>query len=206
MTSPGIASHYPSTEPAAFDVYARRLVSPLVAEALHDAEPPSPVHGFRSTANRRRHGERLRHWPDGLPVPGDAVCVFNPLYGQGMSVAVLLQRWLRRSGSSGRDTRSFQLRLCRVVAIPCMLVTSEDFRWPQTGGRRPGLRLGLVHRYIDNVVALAARDVSVWHEFLSVLHVVRKPFILFRPRTCVKVLRRVVTTGRSGARDQSFLH
>ena len=52
----------------------------IAYETIKDAEPASPIYGFRNTDNRRRHFERLRRWPDQFLVIGDASCTFNPIY------------------------------------------------------------------------------------------------------------------------------
>ena len=67
----------------------RGLRSPVLAEALAAAEPVSDVHLHRGTSNQRWHYERLRRWPERLLVLGDAAFAFDPVYGQGMSSAVL---------------------------------------------------------------------------------------------------------------------
>ena len=60
---------------------------------------------LRRTENQLRHFERMASFPDGFVVLGDAASAFNPVYGQGMSVAglsgLVLQQWLRRR----RDVR-----------------------------------------------------------------------------------------------------
>ena len=67
---------------------------------------PAPPRGTSSctakTGNRRHHYERVRDWPPGLLVVGDALCAFNPVYGQGVTVAAceaLVLRDALRSGS-----------------------------------------------------------------------------------------------------------
>lgn len=70
-----------------FEPFARRLRHPVIADMIRAAVPVGPVHGFRSTANRRRRFAKMPAWPEGLVVLGDALCTFNPVCGHGMSVA-----------------------------------------------------------------------------------------------------------------------
>ena len=48
-----------------------------------------PIRGYRTPENHLRHFERLQCWPAGLIITGDAVCAFNPIYGQGMTVSAM---------------------------------------------------------------------------------------------------------------------
>ncbi len=93
--------HYPPTDEAGFLDGVRTLRIPDLYEAIRDAEPLGPIVGYRATENRLRHYERGGCWPEGLVALGDAVCALNPVYGQGMTTAVLgaevLDRCLRRS-------------------------------------------------------------------------------------------------------------
>ena len=94
---------YPPTDEAGFLAFARGLRSPALYEAIAEAEPLTPIAGQRATENRLRHYDRLGRFPDGVVAVGDAVCAFNPVYGQGMTAAALgaevLDRWLRDEAS-----------------------------------------------------------------------------------------------------------
>ena len=87
VTLQGAGGDAPPTDDGGFVGFARSLRSPILHDAIRFAEPLSPAVAFANTANRRRHFERLRRWPDGFVIVGDGVCAFNPIYGQGMAVA-----------------------------------------------------------------------------------------------------------------------
>jgi flavin-dependent dehydrogenase len=87
----GTGGDYPPTDPEEFVAFAASLHSPAIHDAIKDAEPASPVYGYRRTANRLRHYERKR-LPGNFLVAGDAACVLNPSYGQGMTAAALSPR------------------------------------------------------------------------------------------------------------------
>lgn len=183
----GSARDYPPTDEEGWLAFARGLRSPLFYEAIQGLEPLSPISGYRRTQNRLRHYERLSHWPEGFAVVGDAVCAFNPIYGQGMTVAALgamtLDRCLRRqrAGSRRGFGLSFQRALAKVNAVPWLMSTGEDFRWPATEGGRPGRVTRLLHMYLDRVMSLAARSPRIHRSYVEVAYLLRPPRILFRP-------------------------
>jgi hypothetical protein len=116
----------PPADDEGFLAFARSLPSSLVYDAIAAAEPLSPIVATRSGENRLRRFERLVRWPERFIVMGDAACAFNPVYGQGMTVAALeavaLDECLKRT-STGQLGRSFQRRLARIVALPWALAT-----------------------------------------------------------------------------------
>jgi 2-polyprenyl-6-methoxyphenol hydroxylase-like FAD-dependent oxidoreductase len=199
VTLAGTGGVTPPLDDAGFLEYARSLRSPVLYEAIRDAEPLSPVHGYQRTENQMRHYDRLRRWPERLLVLGDAACAFNPIYGQGMTVAALdavaLHRCLREQAARRPDgdlaglARRFQQAVARVTAAPWLMATGEDFRYPTTEGGRPGLRTRLTHRYLDRVMRAATTDPAVNHAFGEVMNLITPPTALFDPRVLVRVLR-----------------
>ena len=207
VTLAGIARDYPPTDEAGFLAFARSLDTPALYEALSIAEPLSPIWGYRRTENRLRHYERLPRWPDGFVALGDAVCAFNPVYGQGMTASALgalaLDRCLRaqrrrQPGGALRGLgRRFQRELAQCNATPWLLATGEDYRWPTTTGGRRGILTTAAHRYVDRVLGLASREPAVGRPFFEVLHLLRPPVRLFSPRILRGVLGAEIRAHRS---------
>ncbi|MCV2488223.1 hypothetical protein OF117_02505 [Geodermatophilus sp. YIM 151500] len=175
--------------------YARSLRDPVLAEAIEDAEPLSPVRVHRGTSNRRWHFERMRRRPERFVVLGDAACVFNPVYGQGITVAALaaetLDACLRRRGPAGLDALAgrFQRRLARVTASPWMQSTGEDLRFPTTTGTRPNALLRAQYRYLDRLGLAVTQDPSVADVCIRVYGMLERPSALFGPRLLLAAAR-----------------
>ena len=193
----GRLKDYPPHDEASFLDYARSLPEPTLYEVIKDAEPLTPIAIHRFPANQRRHYEGMSRFPEGLIILGDALCSFNPIYGQGMTTAILqasrLQAYLRgQRGLHMPDKRSgltqtLQKALAKVVDFPWLMATSEDFRYPQTEGHRPaGTRM--LNWYTGRVYRLAASNARATLHCYEVLHMLNPPTVLFVPRILFAVL------------------
>ncbi|MFY1669782.1 FAD-dependent oxidoreductase [Plantactinospora sp. WMMB334] len=191
VTLGGFGAETPPTDEAGFLEFTRSLRSPLIYEAIRDAEPDGPIHGFRRTANHRRHYETMPRWPEGFLVVGDAACAFNPVYGQGMSVAaqtaVVLRDHLRTH--RGRFGRAAQVAVAGCSATAWTIATGTDLRFTAAGTVRPGRRGRLSHWYFDRASDVADRDPYVLRVLTDVQHLVRPPAALAHPRVALRVLR-----------------
>jgi 2-polyprenyl-6-methoxyphenol hydroxylase-like FAD-dependent oxidoreductase len=182
--------------------YARQLRTPTVYNAIKKAERLSTIacFGFRSSV--RRHFGRLEDFPSGLLPLGDAICRFNPVYGQGMSVAAqqacLLHRLLA-TRSKERDplaglSPTFFARADDLIETPWRQAAIPDFVFPETRGQRPTdfdrtLQFGLV------LNELAAADPGVHKLMVEVHHLLKPQSVLRDPG----VLRRIGAERNSGA-------
>jgi len=198
VTLAGNGDDAPPVDEEGFLDFARRLRSPILYEAIRHARPLSPIAGYRRTENQLRHYERLKRWPERLLVAGDAVCAFNPIYGQGMSVAAIdalaLHRCLRAHTERRPDgdlvglAARFQKVVAADSATPWLMATGEDLRYPTTEGARPGLVTRLLHRYLDRVNLAATRNVGVNRAFGEVLNLLAPPSTLFHPSVLLPAL------------------
>jgi pimeloyl-ACP methyl ester carboxylesterase/2-polyprenyl-6-methoxyphenol hydroxylase-like FAD-dependent oxidoreductase len=189
VTLAGIGGDYPPTDEPGFLEFARSLRSSVLYEAIRDAEPTSAITGYRRTENQLRHFDELRRWPEGFLVIGDAACCFNPIYGQGMTVAateaLVFRGWLK----DGAPAHDFQRRLAKAIANPWLLATGEDFRYPTTEGGRPNVVTRLMHRYLDRINATSTTDPVVAAAFNKVVQMVARPTLLFHPEVVIRTLR-----------------
>jgi hypothetical protein len=190
VTLAGILGDHPPTAPDGFLAFARSLRFPDIYQAIRDAEPLDDPVPFRFPASVRHRYERLGRFPDGLLVLGDAVASFNPIYGQGMSVATLEALALRRHLERGTEPqpRRWFRDLAQVIDVPWDMSAGGDLAFPGVPGRRtPKVRL--VSAYLARLHAAAAHDASLASAFIHVAGLVAPPQTLLRPQVAVRVLR-----------------
>ncbi len=191
-----------------FDEHARELPHPGLAALLDRCEPLTDVAVCQFPASRRRHFEELERVPAGYLALGDAICSFNPIYGQGMTCAALeaveLGRLLDRHRTITAALSAEHYRdAARIIATPWQFAAGADFAYPQTKGVRPrGIRL--VNAYARRVQLAAMVDPEIREVFSLVQHLVLPPDVLRTPSMLLKVLRKGVRgAGRPAGRAAS---
>jgi 2-polyprenyl-6-methoxyphenol hydroxylase-like FAD-dependent oxidoreductase len=190
LTLAGILDDHPPTDPDGFLNFARSLQFPDIYQTIRDAEPLDDPVPFRFPASVRHRYEKLDRFPDGLLVLGDAVASFNPIYGQGMSVAALEALSLRRHLERGVEPqpRRFLGDLARVVDVPWEMAAGGDLVFSGVQGRRTA-KIGLVNAYLARLHAAAAHDAHLATAFLRVAGLVARPESLLHPRMALRMLR-----------------
>jgi 2-polyprenyl-6-methoxyphenol hydroxylase-like FAD-dependent oxidoreductase len=188
----GILGDRPPLDPDGFEAYAASLPSPLLHEVIRSAEPLDAPRRFRFPASVRRRYERLARSPRGLLVTGDAVCSFNPVYGQGMTVACLEALALRDVLRRGLDRPSLAQEFWRacapIVDGPWHIAAGGDRRFPGVPGP-VDRRTRLLNGYVARVQRAAAVDPAVGTAFLRVANLEAPPPSLVSPSVLVRVLR-----------------
>jgi len=145
---------------------------------------------YQFSHSQRRHYERLRRFPSGYLVMGDALASFNPIYGQGMTVAACEALALRDAlshGTTGLARRYFKAA-AKVIDIPWQLAVGGDLALPSVVGRRP-FPLKLINAYVARVQRAAVEDPVVAAAFVRVMHMLAAPPSLFAPSVVRGVLR-----------------
>ncbi len=186
----GMLGQEPPTDDAGMLAYAESLSGPEVAEVMRRARPLDEPVRMRYPGATRRHYERLRRFPGRYLVMNDGICSFNPVYGQGMTVAALEAVLLRRLLAAGEQdlARRFFRAAGKLVDAPWALATGSDLRFAEVAGRRP-LGSALVDRYLDRFRVAATVDPRLGEAFLRVANMLDAPGGLFAPGTVLRVLR-----------------
>jgi 2-polyprenyl-6-methoxyphenol hydroxylase-like FAD-dependent oxidoreductase len=189
LTVIGYGRHHPPTDPPGFLAFVETIAPPDVFTAICDAEPLDDIVAYRFPANLRRRYERLRRFPAGLLVVGDALCSTNPAYALGMSVAALQAAALQATLASGDHdlARRFFRAAAKPVDMAWQLTVGSDLALPQVQGPRP-LPVRVINAYVNRVLTAAERDPAVAEQFLRVAALQDPATRLFRLPTARRVL------------------
>ena len=200
----GHFGHVAPTDLDGFIEYARTLPSTLIYRAIRDAEPLDEAVTFRFPASTRRHYENVKTFPEGYLVFGDAICSFNPIYGQGMSVAALQADALRqvlRVGGKKLSNRFFN-QASAVIDNPWNIAVGADLRMPETKGPR-STSGKLINWYIANLHKQAQTDSDAAVAFSRVTQLLAPPTTLMRPSMITRVVRGLIQRKLNRSRDLS---
>jgi 2-polyprenyl-6-methoxyphenol hydroxylase-like FAD-dependent oxidoreductase len=202
FTVMGTEAAFPTTPTREWMVLtAAAHVPAWAAEAVATAEPISPVSTYNHQASVRRRYDRLTRFPTRLVVLGDAMCAFNPIYGQGMSVAaeeaVLLGATLR--AGTDRVAERFFRAAGTPISTAWDLAAGSDLAFPEVEGN-PTRAMRVINRYVDRVLTAAETDPEVARRFMAVSGLIAPRTGIFAPRMVGAVLR---TLGRRPMREQT---
>lgn len=191
LTLFGILDDAPPLDAEGFHAFARSLHFPDIARALDGARPLDDPVPHRFPAAVRHRYERIPRFPDGLLVVGDALCSFNPVYGQGITVAALEALAVRRRlGRGGRpSSRAVLSDIARAARPAWVLASGGDLAFPGVQGRR-GIGTRLANAYVARLQEGAATDPALARAFTRVTGLVEPPSALLRPGTAYRVLAR----------------
>ncbi|HYP94037.1 MAG TPA: 2-polyprenyl-6-methoxyphenol hydroxylase-like oxidoreductase [Mycobacterium sp.] len=184
----GMVGREPPDELAEMLAFVEDFAPAHVLAAIRAGEPLAEVARYRMPSSQWRRYDKMRRFPAGLLVFGDAICSFNPVYGQGMTVAALealaLQRCLRR-GEDGLARRHFQAT-AKAVGVAWQMATGADLSLPEVEGPRP-LPVRIANNYVDRVLAAAESDIVVAEQFARVIAFLDPPTSLFHPAFIARV-------------------
>jgi 2-polyprenyl-6-methoxyphenol hydroxylase-like FAD-dependent oxidoreductase len=186
----GILGDHPPTDTEGFMAYAKSLPVPDIYEAIHDAEPTSDAASFGFPASVWWHYEDLPRLPERLVVMGDAVASFNPVYGQGMTVAAMQAMVLREHLGRGTppDSLGVQRDIAHVNEDPWHISTRGDLDFPGVEGPRTP-QVQLFNAYMVRLQYAATKDPLATKALMRITGLVDPPSAMWRPGLVARVLR-----------------
>jgi 2-polyprenyl-6-methoxyphenol hydroxylase-like FAD-dependent oxidoreductase len=186
----GLMGKNPSTEEKDMLAFARSLPVPDLANLMDEAEPLGKPVKMRYPASVRWHFEKLRQHPERFLVMGDALCSFNPTYGQGMSVAAmeaLALRDLATAGTAGLPAR-FYRAAAKIIDTAWTLAAGGDLRFPEIEGRRTAMDR-VLNGYLDRYRLAASVDPVLGRTFIQVAQMLVPASAMVAPGHLIRVLR-----------------
>ncbi len=181
--------HEVPVEPADRLAFGSGIAPGHAIRAITLAEPLGEVARFHTPSNRWWRYDGMRKLPKGLVVCGDALCSFNPIYGQGMTVAALEALVLRDCMKAGVDDlpRRYFRAAAKVIRRAWRTAVSLDLSMPDTTGRQSiSMRIG--GAYFELVKSVAATDIRVTERFLRMIAMLDDPSQLMRPAFLLRVV------------------
>jgi 2-polyprenyl-6-methoxyphenol hydroxylase-like FAD-dependent oxidoreductase len=190
----GRGDDVPPADGDAFLAYGQKLSTPTIYNAMTGAKRLSEIARYRFPESKWRHFGWLDRFPRGLLPTGDAICCLNPVYGQGITVAVQEANTLRRLLSSNvlkadplaTLAQPFLTEAEALIEQPWAISAIPDFIYPQTRGERPE---DLEYRLKSQVALarIATRDPSVYELFSEVRHLLKPLTVLDEPELVSRV-------------------
>jgi 2-polyprenyl-6-methoxyphenol hydroxylase-like FAD-dependent oxidoreductase len=199
VTLGGLLDSAPAKDEAAYLEFARNLPDDRIARALEGAVPITDFQSSHFPYSRRRRYDRLRDFPDGVLALGDSIASFNPMYGQGMTVAALEAIALRDQLARGPlDARRFFKAAHRIEDVAWKISTGGDLRFPDVEGKRtPDMKI--MNGYLDRLTLAARTDPQLGRQFLRVAGFIDPPQSFFKPAVVRRVLKGSRAARRAGA-------
>lgn len=200
-----LISHFGEAAPMdieGFREFARTLPGPDIHRVIAQAEPVGDAQTARFPASQRLRYEKLTRFPQGYLVFGDAICSFNPIYGQGMSVAALESLALRKWLANPTTAAAFFGEAAKVVDIPWSIAVGNDLRMPEVKGPRP-LPVRVINWYMAKLHRAAHTDSELSLAFHRVGNLLAPPPSLFHPRLLWRVFSAANQNGGAAHHDDA---
>jgi 2-polyprenyl-6-methoxyphenol hydroxylase-like FAD-dependent oxidoreductase len=185
VTQIGLQQAQPSRDTHEFDLFLKNLMNEDLQNFLNCLTPASDVAICKNLHNIHFRFGEMSKWPNGFIALGDAVCVLNPVYGQGMTVAAKQVLLLQQQLTLGMTT-SFQKQIDDLLKTPWAMTTAEDQR--QVAAKNLPIKLRLSHRYFDEILKLAVKNPRVHTQLTRVLHMMDKPDVFYKSGIMMRVL------------------
>jgi hypothetical protein len=184
-----LGQHAPTDFPGFLEA-ARQLPAPEIYTVIKDAEPLGAPVPYKFPANLRHHYENIPAFPKGYLVTGDALCSFNPIYGQGMTVAAMeakaLGEWLAEANRL--QAKQFFAKASKIIDQAWDAAVGTDLSFSEVEGDRSPL-VRFLNWYVGKVHVAAQTDAQVSIAFLKVINMIAPPPSMMNPGIVWHVLK-----------------
>jgi 2-polyprenyl-6-methoxyphenol hydroxylase-like FAD-dependent oxidoreductase len=184
VTAMGFGVHRPPRNPDEFAAFLARLPDPALSAILRSGHAVGEVAVHRQTSNRRHRYAREPSWPDGLIAVGDALCCFDPIYGQGITVSACQALHLRKAlaqGPGAPDSRRVLRSFDQIVDFPWAVAIGQDLAMPSSSGERTPAQAA-VSAWASQVARRAVQGDRRAHQVLmKTYHMETSPTALLHP-------------------------
>ncbi|WP_369899936.1 glutamate synthase [Bacillus manliponensis] len=163
----------PQNEEGFYD-FSKKIALPDILEFLQNAEAISDISMYKVPYQVRKQFEKTKNVPAGFLVIGDAHTRFDPIYGQGMTIAAMEAMELRRclqqlNKIDKKFTQIFYASIAKIVDIPWEMTTTEIFRHPELRGDL-SVKQKIQQWYTKKVYEVAATNEEVYSRLAKVIH------------------------------------
>jgi 2-polyprenyl-6-methoxyphenol hydroxylase-like FAD-dependent oxidoreductase len=168
--------------------FASAYAPALLLDAVRAGKPIGEVTQHRMPSSQWRRYDKMQRFPDGLLVAGDAICSFNPIYGQGMTVSALDAAALRdclRRGASDLARRYFRAS-AKPIGVAWRMAAASDLAFPEVQGKR-SRSMRVTNRLVELALAACESDSVVVGRFFKVNSLVDPPVRLAHPEFIYRV-------------------
>ncbi|UHA75992.1 FAD-dependent monooxygenase [Paenibacillus sp. 481] len=189
---------YPTTNADEYEQEIADLFDSAITDIVKHLEPLTAPRGFRVSACIRNHFEQMEHWPSGLLVMGDALCNFDPVYGQGMSVAAIEAEQLARCLQEQRHTPDprFELHVLhnmqQAIEPAWWFSMVSDLRWSGVTYTGPVSMEGIAFAqdYFDSYLeqAIGQYNIEMFENYMMMTSLIISPQEVINPDRIAAVL------------------
>ncbi|MFC0112562.1 FAD-dependent oxidoreductase [Kibdelosporangium aridum] len=141
MLIAGYGDDRPSRDPRDFTARCRTDFPTIYGDIAEHATMLGDVMTYHQADSRRRDFHLVDRFPAGLIATGDAIASFNPVYGQGMTSALLhascLAQYLWSQPALDKPAEEYFDRVRVVVDAAWQISTFADLELPHIAGPRP---------------------------------------------------------------------
>ena len=170
--------------------WTRGLAHPVVHDRLAEAELVGQLRSYNIPTGIWRRYDRMERFPDGVLPAGEGFTSFNPMYGQGISLAagqaLALRAALKQSAPSGGDplrglALAYFAGCFELNAQAWSVMETRDLAFPSTQGLRPA-DFDERWRVSHAIRRLAEVDPDVHRLSVRVLHLMEPTSALQDPK------------------------